>query len=57
MMKAAWLAKGPNLRFLLTHLARPAQDLCDPFYVQRGADSEHMKLGQLLRQRKESDRA
>lgn len=41
VMKAEWLAKGPNPRFLVTNLARPAQELYDRFYVQRGADSEH----------------
>ena len=49
VMKAEWLAKGPNPRFLVTNLALPAQALYDNFYVQRGADSEHpikeLKLG------------
>ena len=49
VMKAEWLPKGPNPRFVLTNLAEPAQTLYDDFYVQRGADSEHrikeLKLG------------
>ena len=49
VMKAEWLLKGPNPRFVLTNLDHPAQDLYDTFYVQRGADSEHrikeLKLG------------
>lgn len=49
VMKAEWLDKGANPRFVLTNLELPAQDLYDQFYVQRGADSEHrikeLKLG------------
>lgn len=49
VMKAEWLPKGPNPRFVLTNLALPPQALYDTFYVQRGADSEHrikeLKLG------------
>ena len=49
IMKAEWLEKGENPRFLLTNLEEPAQDVYDNFYVQRGADSEHrikeLKLG------------
>jgi hypothetical protein len=49
LMKAEWLPKGPNPRFLLTNLDQSAQTLYDQFYVQRGADSEHrikeFKLG------------
>lgn len=49
VMKAEWLAKGANPRFVLTNLELPAQVLYDSFYVQRGADSEHrikeLKLG------------
>jgi hypothetical protein len=49
LMKAEWLPKGPNPRFVLTNLHQPAQTLYDQFYVQRGADSEHrikeFKLG------------
>lgn len=49
VMKAEWLPKGPNPRFVLTNLEDPAQTLYDDFYVQRGADSEHrvkeFKLG------------
>lgn len=49
VMKAEWLPKGPNPRFVLTNLDHPAQTLYDDFYVQRGADSEHrikeFKLG------------
>jgi hypothetical protein len=48
-MKAEWLPKGPNPRFILTNLELPPQILYDEFYVQRGADSEHrikeFKLG------------
>lgn len=48
-MKAEWLPKGPNPRFVLTNLELPAQVLYDSFYVQRGSDSEHrikeLKLG------------
>lgn len=49
VMKAEWLPKGPNPRFVLTNLEEPAQKLYDGFYVHRGADSEHrikeFKLG------------
>lgn len=49
VMKAEWLLKGPNPRFVLTNLDHPAQVLYDRVYVQRGADSEHrikeLKLG------------
>ncbi len=49
VMKAEWLPKGPNPRFVLTNLDWPPQHLYDRFYVQRGATSEHpikeLKLG------------
>jgi hypothetical protein len=49
VMKAEWLPKGPNPRFVLTNLDMPTQVLYDSFYVQRGSDSEHrikeLKLG------------
>jgi Transposase DDE domain group 1 len=49
VMKAEWLPKGPNPRFVLTNLDWPPQHLYDRFYVQRGASSEHpikeLKLG------------
>jgi hypothetical protein len=49
VMKAEWLPKGANPRFVLTNLELPPQELYDRFYVQRGADSEHrikeLKLG------------
>jgi len=49
VMKAEWLPKGPNPRFVLTNLELPPQAVYDDFYVQRGADSEHrikeFKLG------------
>lgn len=49
VMKAEWLPKGANPRFVLTNLERSPQQLYDAFYVQRGADSEHrikeLKLG------------
>ena len=41
VMKAEWLAKGANPRFVLTNLEQSASELYDQFYVQRGADSEH----------------
>ena len=48
-MKAEWLEKGGNPRFLVTNLDADAQELDDDFYVQRGATSEHrikeLKLG------------
>ena len=49
VMKAEWLPKGPNPRFVLTNLDLPPQVLYDQIYVQRGAASEHpikeLKLG------------
>ena len=49
VMKAEWLEKGANPRFVLTNLELPPQALYDRFYVQRGAESEHrikeLKLG------------
>ena len=49
VMKAEWLEKGGNPRFLVTNLETDAQELYDDFYVQRGATSEHrikeLKLG------------
>jgi hypothetical protein len=49
VMKAEWLEKGANPRFLVTNLEIEAQELYDDFYVQRGATSEHrikeFKLG------------
>ncbi|MDX2214964.1 MAG: IS1380 family transposase [Oculatellaceae cyanobacterium bins.114] len=49
VMKAEWLPKGANPRFVLTNLELPPQALYDQFYVKRGADSEHrikeLKLG------------
>jgi Transposase DDE domain group 1 len=49
VMKAEWLLKGANPRFVVTNLALSPQVLYDRFYVQRGADSEHrikeLKLG------------
>jgi hypothetical protein len=49
VMKAEWLPKGPNPRFVLTNLELPPQRLYDSFYVKRGADSEQrikeLKLG------------
>jgi hypothetical protein len=48
-MKAQWLPKGPNPRFVVTNLELPPQEIYDNFYVQRGCDSEHrikeLKLG------------
>ena len=48
-MKAEWLEKGANPRFVVTNLLTPPQKLYDNFYVQRGATSEHrikeLKLG------------
>ena len=41
VMKAEWLEKGGNPRFLVTNLETEAQELYDNFYVQRGATSEH----------------
>jgi len=49
VMKAEWLPKGPNPRFVLTNLDLAPQALYDTFSVQRGSDSEHrikeLKLG------------
>lgn len=49
VMKAEWLPKGANPRFVLTNLDQSAQAVYDDFYVQRGAASEHrikeLKLG------------
>jgi Transposase DDE domain group 1 len=49
IMKAEWLEKGANPRFVVTNLETDAQELYDNFYVQRGASSEHrikeLKLG------------
>jgi hypothetical protein len=49
IMKAEWLPKGANPRFVLTNLTAEAQQVYDSIYVQRGADSEHpikeLKLG------------
>jgi len=49
VMKAEWLPKGPNPRFVLTNVDLPPQVLYDQVYVQRGAASEHptkeLKLG------------
>lgn len=49
VMKAEWLAKGANPRFVVTNLDLSPQELYDNFYVQRGSDSEHrikeIKLG------------
>ena len=41
VMKAEWLEKGGNPRFLVTNLDPDAQEVYDNFYVQRGAISEH----------------
>ena len=41
VMKAEWLEKGANPRFLVTNLEIEAQELYDNFYVQRGTTSEH----------------
>lgn len=49
VMKAEWLKKGANPRFLVTNIETEAEELYDNFYVQRGASSEHrikeLKLG------------
>ena len=49
VMKAEWLEKGANPRFIVTNCLTPAASLYDDFYVQRGASSEHrikeLKLG------------
>ncbi len=34
-MKAEWLEKGANPRFLVTNLETEAEELYDNFYVQR----------------------
>lgn len=41
-MKAEWLPKGPNPRFVLTNLDLSPQVLYDQVYVQRGAASEQL---------------
>ncbi len=41
VIKAEWLPKGPNPRFVLTNLDLPPQVLYDQVYVQRGTASEH----------------
>ena len=49
VMKAEWLPKGANPRFVVTNLDLPPQEVYDNFYVQRGSESEHrikeLKLG------------
>lgn len=49
VMKAEWLTKGPNPRFVVTNLEVGAQAVYDQVYVQRGEASEHpikeLKLG------------
>jgi hypothetical protein len=49
VMKAEWLEKGANPRFVVTNLETNASELYDNFYVQRGESSEHrikeFKLG------------
>ncbi len=49
VMKAEWLEKGGNPRFVVTNMDMKAQELYDNFYVQRGATSEHrikeLKIG------------
>ena len=49
VMKAEWMLKGANPRFVITNLDKPPQQLYDDFYVQRGCASEHpikeLKLG------------
>lgn len=40
-MKAEWLEKGANPRFVVTNLETNASTLYDDFYVQRVASSEH----------------
>lgn len=49
IMKAEWLEKGANPRFVVTNLLNPAQELYDDVYVKRGEASEHrikeLKLG------------
>lgn len=41
VMKAEYLPKGPNPRFVVTNMMLSPQQLYDTFYVQRGSDSEH----------------
>jgi hypothetical protein len=49
IMKAEWLEKGANPRFIVTNLEEDAAVVYDNFYVQRGESSEHrikeLKLG------------
>lgn len=49
VMKAEWLEKRPNPRFLVTNMLTDAAEIYDNFYVQRGESSEHrikeLKLG------------
>jgi len=49
IMKAEWLEKGGNQRFLVTNRIESARSLYDNFYVQRAEDSENrikeLKLG------------
>lgn len=49
VMKAEWLPKGANPRFVLTNLEWETQTLYDGFYVYRGSQGEHrikeFKLG------------
>jgi len=49
VMKAEWLPKGPNPRFVLTNLDSAPITVYDTFYSQRGSESEHrikeLKLG------------
>lgn len=49
IMKAEWLEKGGNQRFVVTNRGDPAQELYDNFYVRRAEDSENrikeLKLG------------
>ena len=40
-MKAEWLEKGENPRFLVTNMEEKPQEMYDKFYVERGATSEH----------------
>lgn len=39
-MKAEWLEKGANPRFVVTNLEEEAEVVYDKFYVQRGESSE-----------------
>ena len=41
VMKAEWLLKGENPRFVVTNLELTPKHLYDEFYVARGATSEH----------------